>query len=362
VRRLVALLVVALLGATFYGLSSNSSGLSVNGSTLSSSTFRNELAAISTNATLACYVAALDPTSFAPGAGGSSIVASGAAAWANLRVEGIALDQYAKKTLKFHPDAATLAKAQESLEGELSDASESSSTPCTGTSTEALAEMPSEMRNFEIGAQAASLELVAKLNTTIPLTTASARAYYASHTADYDTICVSVAVVDPTQLTQFSQAQAEGMPIAELAKKFSEDQSGQSGGAYGCFGPGSESFDGVRSDTISTALDTFPKTPQYINYNNTEAALFVAPTKRTVTPFAKAESAVLSDIQASNANDANTEKASILYYSAISIDPAFGRWGLGTSGPQVFAPAIPSDKAVGSATIAALSVGASTYK
>ncbi len=77
------------------------------------------------------------------------MVASGAAAWANLRVEGIAIDQYAKKTLKFHPNAATLAKAQESLEGELGDASESATTPCTGTPAQALAAMPTEMRNFE---------------------------------------------------------------------------------------------------------------------------------------------------------------------------------------------------------------------
>ncbi len=90
---------------------------------------------------------------------------------------------------------------------------------------------------------------------------------------------------------------------------------------------------GVRSASISTPLNTFPKTPEYINYNNAEAALFVAPTKRTVTPFAKAESAVLTDIQSANASAANTEKESILYYSAISVDPAFGRWGLGSSGP-----------------------------
>jgi hypothetical protein len=362
VRRIIFFFVAALVIAALYGVSSFASGLAVNGKTLSGTTFRTELAAISSNPTLACYVAALDPTSFAPGSGGSTMVASGAAAWANLRVEGIAIDQYAKKTLKFHPDAATLAKAEESLEGELGDASESATTPCTGTPAEALAAMPTEMRNFEIQAQAASLELVAKLDTTIPLTTASARTYYAAHTADYDTICVSVAVVDPSQLTQFAQAQAEGMSVAELAKKFSEDSSGQAGGAYGCFAPDSESFEGVRSASISTPLNTFPKTPEYINYNNAEAALFVAPTKRTVTPFAKAESAVLTDIQSANASAANTEKESILYYSAISIDPAFGRWGLGTSGPQVFAPALPSSKVVGAQTVAALAVGASTYK
>lgn len=367
-RRLVSLLVIALLGATLYGLSSNSSGLSVNGATVSSSTFRTELAAITSSPTLSCYIAALDPTSFAPGSGGASMVAGGAAAWANLRVEGIAIDEYASKTLKFHPDAATLAKARTSLEGELSDASASQvnsagqSTPCTGTSAQALAEMPSEMRNFEIAAQAASLDLVAKLNTTIPLTATSMKQYYSAHSSNYDTLCVSVALVDPTQVTAFNEAQAQGMSVAELAKKFSADPSASKGGAYGCYAPGNSAFTAVRSDTNSTALNTFPKTPQYINNNGTEEALFVAPTKRTPSTFTKAEATVVSDVQAANASSANNEKSSILFYSAIAIDPSFGRWGIGSSGPTVFAPATPSSKVVGSTTVSALSVGASTYK
>lgn len=361
-RRLVALLVLALVGATLYGLSSTSSGLTVNGSTVSSSTFRAELAAITSNPTLSCYIAVLDPTSFAPGAGGASIAASGAAAWANLRVEGIAIDQYAAKNFKFHPDAATLAKAQTSLEGELTSASSSASTPCAGTSAQALAEMPSEMRTFEIAAQAASLELVAKLNGTIPLTLTKIKQYYAAHASDYDTICVSVALVDPTKVTAFNAAQASGMSVADLAKKFSADQTASKGGVYGCFPPGNASFAAVRSDTISTALNSFPKTPQYINDNGTEAALFVAPTKRTPTPFATAESTVVSDVQSANAANANTEKATILYYSHIAIDPSFGRWGESTSGPSVFAPATPSSSVVGSTTVTALGAGASTYK
>ena len=45
-RRLIALLVIAVLGATLYGLYNNSSGISVNGTTVSSTTVRAELAAI----------------------------------------------------------------------------------------------------------------------------------------------------------------------------------------------------------------------------------------------------------------------------------------------------------------------------
>lgn len=362
-RRLVALLVIALLGATFYGLSNYSSGISVSGSTVSSSDFRTELAAISTNPTLDCFISALNPTSFAAGAGGASMNATGAAAWANLRVEGLAIERYATTTLKFHPNAANLAQAQTSLESELSAASAGSSTPCSGTSALALSEMPTEMRTFEIASQAASLDLVAKLNTTVPLTLTSMKQYYSTHTANYDTICVSVAVVDPTAVAAFTAAQSAGSSVAALAKKYSADPSGKTGGAYGCFGPSSASYSGVRTATASTPLNTFGKTPEQISYNGVTAALFVAPTKRTSTPFAQAEASVLSDLESSNASKANTEKEKILYYySVVAIDPTFGRWGLSSSGPSVFAPATPSSTIVGSSTVAALGVGASTYK
>lgn len=361
-RRLVALLVLALLGATLYGLSNNSSGLSVNGTQVTGSNFRTELAAIATNRTLNCYISKIDPASFAAGAGGASMIASGAAAWANLRVEGLAINNYAATTLKFHPDAAVLASARTSLESELSGASTGSSSPCPGTAAQALAAMPTEMQNFEIASQAASLDLVAKLNTTVPITLASMHQYYTTHASDYVTICVSVAVVDPTKVAAFDAGERSGLSVAALAQKYSVDSSAKNGGAYGCFGPTSSSYSGVQSATKSTPLNTFPTTPEQINYNNVTAALFVAPTKRTQAPFAQAESSILSTLENANATAANTEKERILYLSAIAVDPAFGRWGLGTNGPSDFAPAVPPSTIVGSDIIAALSVGASTYK
>jgi hypothetical protein len=152
--------------------------------------------------------------------------------------------------------------------------------------------------------------------------------------------------------------------VAALAKKYSADPSGQKGGAYGCFAPSSTSYSGVRADTIATPLNTFPKTPQYISYNSSTYALFVAPTKRTVTPFATAESSILSDLESVNSSTANTAKEKILTYSAISIDPAFGRWGLNTTGPTVFAPALPATADVGTTSMikALTSASASTYK
>ena len=59
--------------------------------------------------------------------------------------------------------------------------------------------MPAEMRTTEIAAQAASLYLVSKLKRDHPAHDASMQQYYTTHDADYDTLCVSVALVPPSR-------------------------------------------------------------------------------------------------------------------------------------------------------------------
>jgi hypothetical protein len=288
------------------------------------------------------------------------MVATGSASWANLRIEGEAIDQYVKKNYHFSSTAAELSAAQSSLEAELTQSAASRSYNCPGTSAEALAAMPAEMRTSQIEAQAASLFLLTKLDGTIPLTQASLQQYYEAHVSDYDTLCISIALVSPTQLSAFEAAQKGGATVSELAKQFSSDASGKSGGAYGCYSPSNSSYASIRSDVGNRALNTFPTTPQLISYNGGTYGLYVAATKRTTTPFAKAESAVLRDIQSLNAVTANSAKEQILLHSAIAVDPAFGRWGLNTTGPTVFTLATPSKASVGDTSVVTALTSAST--
>jgi hypothetical protein len=362
VRRLVALLVVALIGATAFGLTSASSGLGVNGARVSGNEFRSELAAITAAPALRCYLKALDPVSFASGGGSATMAASGAAVWANLRIEGLSITQYAKSHLKYDPTPADLAAAKSSLESELTQAAaaKAKNGSCSGTAAQALAAMPTEMRNAEIAAQASSIYLVSKLDTTIPLTAKSMEAYYASHTSSYDNLCVSIAVVPLSQTSAFAKAQAGGESVAALAKQFSVDPSKKTGGVAGCFAPTSTSYISVRSDVSTTALNTFPTTPLYINDNGATDALFVATTKRTVTPYAQAETAVLADLQNQNASAANSVEETILYRAAIEVDPAFGRWGLNTTGPSVFVSNLPAKVDVN--RVKSLTTSATSYQ
>jgi PPIC-type PPIASE domain len=361
VRRLVALFVVALLGAAVYGISGASSGVSANHQGVSSYTLNAELSAISGNANLGCYISSLDPTSYTAGAGSDSVKASAAAVWANLRVEGLAINQYVSATLKYHPDAAELAAAKTSLEDEMTEEAANSSTKCTGSSAEALAAMPEEMRTSEIQDQASSLYLVKKLNQTVPLTAASMKKYYKSHVSDYDTLCVSIALVTPDAVPTFEQAQAAGSSVATLAKKYSQDPtSAAKGGAYGCYSPSSEYYTSVRADVAGASFDAFPATPQYTDENGVEYALFVAVTKETRNSYTVAASTVLSDLQNLNAENADKVKDTLLQDAAVHVDPSFGQWGLNTTGPEVFAPTVPSKTNVAGA--GTLTAGASTYQ
>lgn len=343
-RRLVVLVVLVFVGAALYGVSGASSGIAVNGQRVSAETMRAELRAISHHNTLQCYVTALDPMNFAPGAGGYSIAAAGAAAWSNLRVEGIAIDQYVTGTLHYHPSASALASAESSLESEMTEQASANSLKCPGTSKVALAQMPAEMRQSEIVDQAASLYLVSRIQEAIPLTVASMKKYFAEHRAAYDTLCVAVALVPLSAVKSFAKGERGGESLTSLVKQFSliVQTTGDSG-ADGCYSPSSTDFSMVRGDASSGALNTFPTQPQYIKESDgTYYALYVAVTKRTANTYAAAAPVVLEDLRALNASSANNVKSVLLESAAIHVDPAFGRWGVNTTGPDVFAPAHPA--------------------
>jgi len=358
-RRLTILFVLALLGAWVYGTSGIGSGVDVNTQVVKAQTLRNELTALSTQPVLNCYMKGINYT-FDSLDNATAFNAASAAQWVNLRVQGVAISQYVKKNFGYTPSASDLAKATTSLENELTAAAASNSLTCNGPSSEALAEMPKEMRAAEISSQAASLYLLSKVQITLPLTTPSLEKYYQAHKSSYDKVCVSIAVVPPAKMSDFAKAQATGATVAQLAKAFSIDPSGSAGGVYGCYGPSSSAYAAVRQDVGTTGLNKFPTTPQIVSFQGGDEALYVAITKRIPSTYAEAKSQVLSDVRAQNASGANNVTEDILYRAAIAVDPAFGQWGLSsTTGPEVFAPASPSIKNVTGATQAANAVTAS---
>lgn len=342
-RRLFFALIVLVGGALWFGAAQPTPALTVNGVHLTHQEYVAELSTLHKVSNVACFFSPLAGASLQAGVGYDSMNSNAAAAWMNLRVEGIALEHYVTTTLKYHATARRLATAKTSLEAELSAAATADGLDCPGTSSAAIAAMPAGMRNAMIDSQAASLYLISKLNSTIALTPKSIAAYYAAHRSNYTTLCIAVAVVDPHRAAAFIRDAKHGVALSALAKKYSIDPSAKKGGAYGCYAAGSTNYATVSAYTKGIAMGHFNLKDSVISYGTSQEDLFVGPTAYHRLTLSQAKTKVEADITASNASAANQVKSSVLYAAAVSIDPAFGRWGLASSGPQVFAVALPSD-------------------
>jgi hypothetical protein len=363
VRRVIIFLVLAVLGASWYGLAASPTALAVSGTSVSPTEFQAELTAFNAHPGLFCFFSSLINAAITkPGAGRDSLSLVSEVQWLNLRVEGIAIDRYVATTLHHVPSAVELTSAQSALEGELTQAAARASANCPGTSTQALAEMPAAMRTAQIEDQASSAYLLGKLDSTIALTPTNIKAYYQSHKSTYENLlCVAVAIVPQSSLAAFAKSQSQGKSVSTLAKTYSADPTTASkGGFFGCIEPQSSSYASVHRDIGTAAVGHFPTTAlSYTpNQGGPTYGLFVADIYKAPISFAKAEGAVISDIQTSNAAAANAIKSNILNGDPVTIDPAFGRWALSSNGFSALVPALPAE--TGPATSTQLTTASTT--
>jgi len=323
-RRLVVLLAVALVGAGLAGRFVSADATRVNGSSISSVTLRAELQVIHDHPQLACYLNAL----YGMNTASSSVAfnATGTASWTQMQVEGLAITDWVSRHDHWTPSKVNIPQATTEFINELTNAAQAHSATCTASPASVVASLPKWFVKNLVVNEAASVWLLKSTPGTYPLTSAGLESYYNSHKDFYDTICISVAVVNYSNLSAFQSDMAAGKSIAELAAKYSEDPSGSKGGAYGCYTPSSQGYSEVRKDTYGTPLNTFPTTFSTVNYAGANVALYVAPTKRTPNSFADAQAVVLADVRSYNASLASDEQKALLSLAGVYVNPSLGRW------------------------------------
>ncbi|NNN02916.1 MAG: hypothetical protein HKL87_02835 [Acidimicrobiaceae bacterium] len=350
-RRIIALLVVAVAVAIGFGLSASTPALTVNSQRVSLAEWSSEMSTLRSNSGLQCYYDALTSANIGAGAAQSTLSAAGAAAWSNIRVEGLAIVDNVERVLHHTPSSTDLSRAQQILATEMSNAALSADYNCPESASAALAAMPAAMRNAEVRAEADSLYLVTTLPGTVALTSSSLSSYFAQHRADYTTLCVSAAVVSLSRANAFLAAAKSGQSVAQLARSFSIDSSKSRGGALGCFSPGSSSYASLRSDVAGQPVGHYNTTLHSITYGSGTADLFLAVTSEKPTTYAQAATTVLADAQKTNASIASTAKSQLLFRDAVTVASSIGRWGLASSGPQVFVPNLPANSGTASSSV-----------
>jgi hypothetical protein len=305
--------------------------------------FAHEVNAISTNSAMACYVSNLWGVNFASGAGTNTIDENTITAWANLRLEGLAEITYAEDSFGLAYTSDVLSGAATNLEAQMSAAATANGASCASLAApvNALASLPTSVVASLLQAEAASELLSSKLPARIAETNDSLQAFYEAHLSEYQRLCVSIALVRPSDEASFKTDKAAGLSVAALAAKYSQDPSAAAGGAYRCLDPNSN----ARDITRGLANNTF-SAPQTVDVQGQPRLLYVAVTSRTQLPFATVATQVLTDVRYVNAGSIEAAKQGIYQRVGVDVNPLLGRFGSGQQGVGIYAPHSPDASTV----------------
>lgn len=334
-RRLVTLLVFAAVLAPWCGARLSTAAVQSGNGAESNYGFAHEVYAIHSSPSASCYFNALWGVKFEGGAGLGTYALPGVTAWANRRIEGLAVESYAREFLDFRPSTSDLTAARAELVSMMNAAATASSQTCGQSASEALASLPVSVQDNVVKAQAAGSYVLAKVSSHIATDPASLRAFYDAHRSEYDNICLRVAVVLPENVESFQAAVASGTSPVNAVKKFSLrlEQDGQ----LGCFDASTNARDVVRGLQLNQWSP-----PQSVSYQGLPTAAFFSVMSRSPQPFnATTQALVLADVKRVNDGAVTALRDGIFQREGVRVNPQLGRFANGQSGLGIYPPASP---------------------
>ena len=334
-RRLVALLILAAVAAPWCGANLSTAAVHSGGRGESNYGFAHEVYAIHSSPGASCYFTALWGVKFEGGAGLGTYALPGVTAWANRRIEGLAVEAYAREFLAFSPSAADLAAARAELVTMMSAAAASTSQTCGQSADEALNGLPPSVQDSVVMAQAAGKYVLTKVPNHIGTDSASLRAFYNAHRSEYDNICIRVAVVLPENIDGFQSAVANGASPVKAVQEFSLRV--ENDGQLGCFDASTNARDVVRGLRLNQW-----SAPQSVSYQGLPTAAFFSVISRTPQPLnAATQALVLADIKRVNDGAVTALRDGIFQRVGVRVNPQLGRFANGQSGLGIYPPASP---------------------
>ncbi len=326
-RRVVLLLVVALIGAGLAGRLVGADAVRAGHLSISASTYRAEIGVLASSPAYSCYLQSeLGGTIQS----GGVVSPAGSTEWAKVQVESLAFESLLASKYHWKPSPKELNQARSGLLNDFdqSAAAVAASTGkgCGPSATVAFSKLPTWFQRNEVLRNAASIALLKRIGTVTPLTQSGVANFFAAHRSAYDTICISIAFIPSAQFSTFEKARTSGASVASLARAFSADPSAARGGAYGCQSPGSSSYASVRRFVLNEPLNQFSPRYQPQQTQSGVYLLYVAPTKRTPNSLSVAFKQIIADIQGQNSNSAALAERHYLQISNVAVDPSLGRW------------------------------------
>jgi parvulin-like peptidyl-prolyl isomerase len=354
VKRLLLVVVLVAAGVVAASFTVSKPAATVNGVEISQSQLNADLAAIANSPQFTCYleantaVASQGVVQVEPvGAGGQGTVTQQLAGyWLSQLINNEVIRQLAASR-GVTPASGSVASARGSVEQIIDQAllsyyQNAGAPKCAYNGQSILAAMPGWFVD-ELERPYAAFSALA---TAVPgggTSSADIADYFAAHSSDFNTICVSEIVV-PSAATASSieqQLQA-GTPFAALAAADSTDPSKAQGGAVGCFAPDNQYWATLQQALNGVAVGGFtqPLSAGQDAQGNSQYAILQL-TSSSPSSLASATPAVKQAIQQAALSTVNTVVTTAVRHATITVDPRYGRWVVTASRYALVPPKSP---------------------
>jgi hypothetical protein len=321
------------------GLAIPADAVALHGSSLSTQSLTNELAAINKSPSYQCYLQAEAYTNpngsttvpSLPGATTQTWSNGAAADWTYVRTTQLAKVGYIQAHNPTALAAASLDQARVSLANQITDTVESAATAssstysCTAAASgqATLASLPTWFVNEQVQAQAATLGLEALVPNVIAESGPGLKAWCDKNAGLFDTTCISLIPVSSITVAQEVQAKIKaGMSIADAFRAYSDGGTTTKGkdGSIGCYAPTSSFW-----QTIWTDINPLPL-GQVSIFSSGSGYVLVGPTKRTPNGFASISVAVASQAHLVNEQATALLAVTVQRTAQVTVDPSIGTW------------------------------------
>ena len=371
-KRLLALVALAALGAGATGCDLSPTAAKVNGVTITQAQLADQLSTVSGNAVAQCALSIGQSQSggtlpAVAGTGDATVSTQFAAFELNGLVEQ-ALEQGALAQRHAAVSPSDVANARQDYEAQLAQAAAQVGSPCNLTGTRLIAGLPKAFVN----AQARSLAYQEKLEEVVghvDVSPAALRAYYDAHLTDVTQLCLNLIIAKDQASAQALHDQiAAGASFATAAQGAGVDTTNTPTDGQGpCVYPSNIASQlGPTSAAIVEGLaDGQLAPPQGIPVPNqvtgatTTVWIVIGVRQHHVVSFAASEAGVRQALLGMGGAGFTTALGRLVRDASVELDPRYGTWSTrrGVSAPIAPKPSFVLNPRAGSAGGAGSTLG-----
>jgi hypothetical protein len=338
VKRLLAVVVLGLLGAAAAGCEAAPSAATVNGVTITQSQLQDQLTVISGSAAAQCALSIEEAQSggslpTVDGTGDATVTTQFSAFQLNgLVAQTLEESALAKRNVEV--TAADIAAARLDYLAQLESASTQTTSPCNLTGTALVNRLPKAF----VDQQAYSLAVQEKLEEVVghvDVSPEAVRAYYDAHHAEVTQLCLDFIIAsDQASAQAIHDKIASGTSFADAAQGAGVNANSPAGGEGPCVYPSdvvsqlgqstATAVEGLAAGQLAPIQGI--EVPNQVTGQNQTIWIVIGLRARQLASFADTESGIRQELLARGGSSLSAALARVVRSANVEVNPVYGTW------------------------------------